>query len=317
MSPRPDLGPKPRLGYTAKPDRPRRRAARRRGRARGAGERRRAPAPMSIGGELVVLKKRRDGLDPLFTLARSARARRRPPRRSSSASSTAPAGSASRSIRQPSRRSRRATTSSSPICARSRCRAWSRPSICRRSPKAKALLALARAPSLLLELRRADQCRRGRLAARLPGLQGAAFPAHRSGRHHAGGRQASAACSAARIASRPACGRASRASSSRAKRSRTRCAARPCEEAGIVCGRVSLFRARSRGRFPTSLMIGCHAEALSRDIVIDRTELEDARWFDREEVALMLMRQASRGPDHAAAGRHRLSHHPRLGGGGD
>ena len=64
-------------------------------------------------------------------------------------------------------------------------------------------------------------------------------------------------------------------------------------------------------------MIGCHAEALSRDIVIDRTELEDARWFDREEVALMLMRKHPAGPDHAADGRHRLSHHPRLGGGGD
>jgi NAD+ diphosphatase len=37
-------------------------------------------------------------------------------------------------------------------------------------------------------------------------------------------------------------------------------------------------------------MIGCHAEALSREIVIDRTELDDARWFERDEVAAMLMR---------------------------
>jgi NAD+ diphosphatase len=36
-------------------------------------------------------------------------------------------------------------------------------------------------------------------------------------------------------------------------------------------------------------MIGCHAEALSHDIVIDRSELEDARWFTREEAALMLL----------------------------
>ena len=41
-------------------------------------------------------------------------------------------------------------------------------------------------------------------------------------------------------------------------------------------------------------MIGCHAEALNHDIIIDRTELEDARWFDRDEVALMLMRQHPR-----------------------
>jgi len=62
------------------------------------------------------------------------------------------------------------------------------------------------------------------------------------------------------------------------------------EEAGIVCGRVAYF-ASQPWPFPTSLMIGCHAEALSRDIVVDRTELEDARWFDKDEVVTMLMRE--------------------------
>jgi NAD+ diphosphatase len=61
------------------------------------------------------------------------------------------------------------------------------------------------------------------------------------------------------------------------------------EEAGIVCGRVRYF-ASQPWPFPTSLMIGCHAEALSREIIIDRAELDDARWFDREEVASMLLR---------------------------
>jgi len=61
------------------------------------------------------------------------------------------------------------------------------------------------------------------------------------------------------------------------------------EEAGIICGRVRYF-ASQPWPFPTSLMIGCHAEALSRDIVIDRAELDDARWFEREEVASMLLR---------------------------
>lgn len=37
-------------------------------------------------------------------------------------------------------------------------------------------------------------------------------------------------------------------------------------------------------------MIGCHAQALSRDITIERDELEDARWFSRDETAQMLMR---------------------------
>ena len=62
------------------------------------------------------------------------------------------------------------------------------------------------------------------------------------------------------------------------------------EEAGIVCGRVRYF-ASQPWPFPTSLMIGCHSEACSHEIVIDRSELDDARWFDREEVAAMLLRR--------------------------
>jgi len=37
-------------------------------------------------------------------------------------------------------------------------------------------------------------------------------------------------------------------------------------------------------------MIGCHARALSDELTIDFTELEDARWFTREEVAAALAR---------------------------
>jgi NAD+ diphosphatase len=66
------------------------------------------------------------------------------------------------------------------------------------------------------------------------------------------------------------------------------------EEAGIVCGRVRYF-ASQPWPFPSSLMIGCHAEALSHDLVVDRNELEDARWFDREELALMLLRRHPQG----------------------
>ncbi len=62
------------------------------------------------------------------------------------------------------------------------------------------------------------------------------------------------------------------------------------EEAGIACGRVAYF-ASQPWPFPSSLMIGCHAEARSRALVIDRAELDDARWFSREDVALMLARQ--------------------------
>jgi NAD+ diphosphatase len=66
------------------------------------------------------------------------------------------------------------------------------------------------------------------------------------------------------------------------------------EEAGITCGRVGYFRSQP-WPFPTSLMIGCHAEALTTAIVVDKTELEDARWFDRQEIAAMLLRKHAQG----------------------
>jgi len=62
------------------------------------------------------------------------------------------------------------------------------------------------------------------------------------------------------------------------------------EEAGIPCGTVRYF-ASQPWPFPMSLMIGCHAEALNTDIKVDKSELEGARWFEREEVALMLLRR--------------------------
>jgi NAD+ diphosphatase len=62
------------------------------------------------------------------------------------------------------------------------------------------------------------------------------------------------------------------------------------EEAGIVCGRIVYF-ASQPWPFPMSLMIGCHAEALNHEIKVDASELEGARWFDRDEVALMLLRR--------------------------
>ena len=62
------------------------------------------------------------------------------------------------------------------------------------------------------------------------------------------------------------------------------------EEAGITCGKVRYF-ATQPWPFPMSLMIGCHAEALTSDIAVDTSELEDARWFDREEAAQMLLRR--------------------------
>jgi NAD+ diphosphatase len=59
------------------------------------------------------------------------------------------------------------------------------------------------------------------------------------------------------------------------------------EETRIRVGAVS-YRTSQPWPFPSSLMLGCVAEALDEEIVTDPTELEDARWFDRAAVAGML-----------------------------
>jgi NAD+ diphosphatase len=66
------------------------------------------------------------------------------------------------------------------------------------------------------------------------------------------------------------------------------------EEAGILCGAVS-YVASQPWPFPMSLMIGCRTLALSQEIRVDTSELEDARWFDREQVAAMLLRRHPQG----------------------
>ncbi len=62
------------------------------------------------------------------------------------------------------------------------------------------------------------------------------------------------------------------------------------EEAGIRCRAVS-YVASQPWPFPASLMIGCLAQAVTRELHIDGIELEDARWFSRDEAASMLAGQ--------------------------
>jgi NAD+ diphosphatase len=59
------------------------------------------------------------------------------------------------------------------------------------------------------------------------------------------------------------------------------------EEAGIDVADVR-YIASQPWPFPSSLMIGCHARALGTKLTIDFTELEDARWFTRDDVAAAL-----------------------------
>lgn len=55
------------------------------------------------------------------------------------------------------------------------------------------------------------------------------------------------------------------------------------EEAGVKVDEVR-YVASQPWPFPSSLMIACHAFTTQREITIDATELDDARWFTREEV---------------------------------
>ncbi len=55
------------------------------------------------------------------------------------------------------------------------------------------------------------------------------------------------------------------------------------EEAGVEVGDVR-YHSSQPWPFPSSLMIGCHAGALTTDILQSEIEMADVRWFDRRDV---------------------------------
>ena len=55
------------------------------------------------------------------------------------------------------------------------------------------------------------------------------------------------------------------------------------EEAGVRIGKVG-YLASQPWPYPSSLMLGCHAEALDTEITLDPAELDHALWATREEV---------------------------------
>ncbi len=59
------------------------------------------------------------------------------------------------------------------------------------------------------------------------------------------------------------------------------------EESGIGIKNVR-YHSSQPWPFPSSLMIGCHAEAATTEIAMDDEEMSDVRWFSREEVLLAL-----------------------------
>ena len=59
------------------------------------------------------------------------------------------------------------------------------------------------------------------------------------------------------------------------------------EEAGLRVGDVRYIFSQP-WPFPSSLMIGCIGVAETTEITLDTDELEEARWFEREQVAEMV-----------------------------
>ena len=62
------------------------------------------------------------------------------------------------------------------------------------------------------------------------------------------------------------------------------------EEVNLETGAVT-YHATQPWPFPSSLMLGCYAQALSRDFKIDGHEIEDARWLTRDEARTRLANQ--------------------------
>jgi NAD+ diphosphatase len=82
------------------------------------------------------------------------------------------------------------------------------------------------------------------------------------------------------------------------------------EEAGVACHAVHYFTSQP-WPFPASLMIGCFAQADSRALKVDSVELEDARWFSREETIALFAKRHPAGlaaPTRMAIAHHLLRH---------
>jgi NAD+ diphosphatase len=77
------------------------------------------------------------------------------------------------------------------------------------------------------------------------------------------------------------------------------------EESNIKIGRVK-YHASQPWPAPHSLMIGCYAEALTTEIMFDKNELEDCRWFTRDEIAERL--KSSEGEDRLSPPEGAIAH---------
>ncbi len=77
------------------------------------------------------------------------------------------------------------------------------------------------------------------------------------------------------------------------------------EESGIKVGEVR-YHSSQPWPFPSSLMIGCHAQALTTNIRRDEEEMADVRWWSRADVRLAL---AGEHPHLKLPGPIAIAHH--------
>ena len=68
------------------------------------------------------------------------------------------------------------------------------------------------------------------------------------------------------------------------------------EEAGVQLGTVT-YQASQPWPFPSGLMIGFRARALSEEVCVDGAELAEARWFTRSELSAEIASGRQRRPD--------------------
>ena len=81
-------------------------------------------------------------------------------------------------------------------------------------------------------------------------------------------------------------------SSTTASRSRDAVRREVAEEAGIDTINIR-YHSSQPWPFPSSLMIGCHAEAGTSEINYDEWEMDDVRWFTRDEIRRALQEPAA------------------------
>lgn len=82
------------------------------------------------------------------------------------------------------------------------------------------------------------------------------------------------------------------------------------EEAGIIGGEVS-YIASQPWPFPSTLMIGVHVKAKTREITLDTEEIAEARWVHKEDIKAILNGDESYGistPRHIAIARNLLEY---------